>query len=60
MKNPSGRKVYSKLFLMKLGSESFCQKKPDILKNWSNITKSANQPQFSSSGVSDYKDVMIF
>jgi len=49
--NPTGKKVYSKLFLMQLGNESVCQKKPDVLRNWSNLTKSS-VPQFNSSGVS--------
>lgn len=50
--NPTGKKVYSKLFLLQLGIEAVCQKKPDILKTWSNITKSSNQPQYNQSGVS--------
>ncbi|XP_029346394.1 uncharacterized protein LOC100574055 isoform X2 [Acyrthosiphon pisum] len=44
--NPTGKKVYSILFLSQLGSEAVCQKKPDVLKNWS--TKSFIAPQFSS------------
>ncbi|XP_022171727.1 eukaryotic translation initiation factor 4 gamma 3-like isoform X2 [Myzus persicae] len=48
--NPTGKKVYSKLFLMQLGSEAVCQKKPDVLRNWSNITKLSSTPQFNSSG----------
>jgi len=43
--------VYSKLFLIQLGGEAVCQKKPDVLRNWSNLTKS-NAPQFNSLGVS--------
>ncbi|XP_008179446.1 eukaryotic translation initiation factor 4 gamma 3 isoform X2 [Acyrthosiphon pisum] len=50
IKNPTGKKVYSKLFLMQLGSEAVCQKKPDILRNWSNLTKLSSTPQFNSSG----------
>lgn len=56
--NPSGKKVYSKAFLIQLGSESVCQKKPDVLKAWNNITKS-NSPQFSSLGVSIVKLFII-
>lgn len=48
--NPAGRKVYSKEFLVKLGSEAVCQKKPDVLRNWGNITKLLNSPQFGSLG----------
>lgn len=53
--NPTGKKVYSKLFLTQLGSESVCQKKPDVLKGWNNITKLSNSPQFNSLGVSAVK-----
>jgi len=48
--NPTGKKVYSILFLLKLGGEAICQKKPDVLKNWS--TESFIAPQFSSLSVS--------
>jgi len=44
--NPTGKKVYSILFLSQLGSEAVCQKKPDVLKNWS--TKLFIASQFSS------------
>ncbi|XP_060873665.1 uncharacterized protein LOC132947405 isoform X2 [Metopolophium dirhodum] len=44
--NPTGKKVYSILFLLKVGSEAICQKKPYVLNNWS--TKSFIAPQFSS------------
>lgn len=51
--NPTGKKVYTKSFLIQLGSEAICQKKPDVLRNWSNLTKlSSGAPQFNSSGVS--------
>jgi len=45
--------MYSKSFLIKLGSEAVCQKKPDILRTWGSITKLSNSPQFSSLGVSE-------
>jgi len=45
--NPTGKKVYSILFLLQLGSEAVCQKKPDVLRNWSNLT-----PQFNLLSVS--------
>ena len=48
--NPTGKKVYSKLFLMQLGSEAVCQKKPDVLRNWGNLTKLSSA--FNSLGVS--------
>ncbi|KAL5235291.1 hypothetical protein ACI65C_002701 [Semiaphis heraclei] len=48
--NPTGKKVYSKSFLIKLGGEAVCQKKPDVLRNWSNLTKSSSAPQFNSLG----------
>ncbi|KAL4089885.1 hypothetical protein QTP88_024825 [Uroleucon formosanum] len=48
--NPTGKKVYSKLFLLQLGSEAVCQKKPDILRNWINLTNFSSLPQFNSSG----------
>lgn len=50
--NPTGKKVYSKLFLIQLGSEAICQNKPDALRNWSKITKLSGAPQFNSFGVS--------
>jgi len=43
--------VYSKLFLLQLGSEAVCQKKPDVLRNWANLTKLSSAPQFNSLGV---------
>lgn len=43
--------MYSKVFLLQLGSEAVCQKKPDVLNNWSNLIKSG-APQFNSLGVS--------
>jgi len=52
VKNPTGKKVYSKSFLLQLGSEAVCQKKPDILRNWSNLTNLSSLPQFNSSSVS--------
>ncbi|XP_060849935.1 eukaryotic translation initiation factor 4 gamma 3-like isoform X2 [Rhopalosiphum padi] len=48
--NPSGKKVYSKVFLLQLGSESVCQKKPDVLNNWGNLIKLSSAPQFNSLG----------
>jgi len=51
--NPTGKKVYSKLFLIQLGSEAVCQKKPDVLRNWANLTTGlSSAPQFNSLGVS--------
>jgi len=57
--NPTGKKVYSKMFLIKLGSEAVCQNKPDVLRNWSNITKLSSAPQFNSLGVSYYLNSII-
>ncbi|XP_060860797.1 eukaryotic translation initiation factor 4 gamma 3-like [Metopolophium dirhodum] len=48
--NPTGNKVYSKLFLIQLGSEAVCQKKPNVLRNWSKLTKLSSVPQFDSLG----------
>lgn len=48
--NPTGKKVYSKSFLIKLGSEAICQKKPDVLANWVMITKLSNSSQYGSLG----------
>jgi hypothetical protein len=50
--NQTGKKVYSKAFLTQLGSETVCQKKPDVLSSWVHITKSLNSPSYGSSGVS--------
>lgn len=52
VKNPTGKKVYSKSFLIRLGSEAICQLKPDVLETWGSITKKYNSSQFNSSGVS--------
>jgi len=52
VKNPTGKKVYSILFLLQLGSEAVCQKIPDVLKKWRNITNLSNAQQFNSSNVS--------
>lgn len=49
--NQTGKRIYSKSFLLQLGNESICQKKPDILNSWSNITRLSNQPQYGVSGV---------
>lgn len=48
--NPTGKKVYSKAFLLQLGIESVCQKKPDVLNNWSNLIKQSSTTQFNSLG----------
>ncbi|XP_025411781.1 eukaryotic translation initiation factor 4 gamma 3-like isoform X3 [Sipha flava] len=48
--NQTGKKVYSKAFLTQLGSETVCQKKPDVLSSWVHITKSLNSPSYGSSG----------
>ncbi|KAL5233906.1 hypothetical protein ACI65C_001347 [Semiaphis heraclei] len=45
--NPTGKKVYSILFLLQLSSEAVCQKKPDVLRNWSNLTNLHDAPQFN-------------
>ncbi|KAF0731490.1 eukaryotic translation initiation factor 4 gamma 3-like, partial [Aphis craccivora] len=46
--NPTGKKVYSKAFLLQLGSEAICKKKPDVLSNWSNLIKLSGAPQVKS------------
>lgn len=33
---------------MQLGNEVICQKKPDILRNWGHITRSANASQYNN------------
>jgi len=51
--------VYSKVFLLQLGSEAVCQKKPDVLNNWSNLIKLSGTPQFKSLGVSCKKKKIL-
>ncbi|XP_025201815.1 eukaryotic translation initiation factor 4 gamma 3-like isoform X2 [Melanaphis sacchari] len=46
--NPIGKKVYSKVFLLALGNEAICQKKPDVLNNWSNLIKTSGATPFNS------------
>ncbi|CAH1732031.1 unnamed protein product [Aphis gossypii] len=53
--NPTGKKVYSKVFLLQLGSETICQKQPDVLNNWSNLIKLSGAPQLKSLGQSGAK-----
>ncbi|XP_050535904.1 eukaryotic translation initiation factor 4 gamma 3-like isoform X2 [Daktulosphaira vitifoliae] len=48
--NKSGKRVYTRAFLMQLCNETVCQKKPDVLRNWGNITRSANAPQYNVLG----------
>jgi len=52
--------VYSKLFLIQLGSKAVCQKKPDVLRNWSKLTKLSSVPQFDSLGVSFQMNICDF
>ncbi|XP_050429511.1 eukaryotic translation initiation factor 4 gamma 3-like isoform X2 [Adelges cooleyi] len=49
--NTSGNRVYSRAFLLQLGSEVVCQKKPDILRSWGHITRSVNSSQYNSIGL---------
>eukprot|EP00102_Acyrthosiphon_pisum_P012308 XP_008181407.2 PREDICTED: eukaryotic translation initiation factor 4 gamma 3-like [Acyrthosiphon pisum] len=53
--NPTGKKVYSKLFLVQLGREAVCQKKPDVLRNWIKLAKLSCESQFDSLGQPDSK-----
>lgn len=38
VENPTGKKVYSKSFLIQLGNEAICHKKPDVLRRFDSIT----------------------
>lgn len=49
--------MYSKAFLLKLENEPVCQKKPDVLKAWNNITRLS--VQHSSIGVSSFQMLII-
>lgn len=49
--NITGKKIYSKEFMIQIGKKAYCQKKPDVLSNWSIITNIVNTTQFRTSGV---------